>query len=623
LGTRIDASAHAGLYAEIAAGINDTLDSIVGAFDAMPTPVQFMDQDFVIQYINRAGAEVLGMSQESLQGRKCHEFWKTEKCGTPGCPCATAMHADDVAVCDNVARIGGKAMDIACAGAPLHDQDGSIVGSFEFVMDQTEARNATRKAERISEYQATQTQEIAVALSRLSQGDLSFELELEPGDADTVEVYQIFTMISEAVTASAAAVRALAEDANRLAQAAVDGQLSTRADARRHAGAFADVVDGLNRLLDAVSRPLQEASDVLDGLADRDLTCRMTGEYEGDYDRIKQAMNSAADQLDRGFSQVALAAEQVAAAAAEINGSSQAVAEGASEQASSLEEISSSLEEMASMTKQNAGNAHEAKGLSDAARASAGKGLSSMAKLSDAIGKIKASADQTAKIVKTIDEIAFQTNLLALNAAVEAARAGDAGKGFAVVAEEVRNLAMRSAEAARTTADLIQGSVRNAEEGVVTNTEVLENLNEIAEGINKVSQVMDEIAAASGQQSQGIDQINQAVGQLDQVTQQNAANSESSASAAEELAAQSEELEGTVASFELSATGSSAGRRQRPAVAAPRRGTPARPNAASQSRPAPTGKQTAARAPKAAPPSSMIPFDDDDDMIDEDTLQRF
>ena len=204
------------------------------------------------------------------------------------------------------------------------------------------------------------------------------------------------------------------------------------------------------------------------------------------------------------------------------------------------------------MTKQNTLNAREANNVAIEARDSAQRGVESMSRMSLAINKIKTSSDSTSKIVKTIDEIAFQTNLLALNAAVEAARAGDAGKGFAVVAEEVRNLAMRSAEAAKNTANLIEEAVKNSENGVSINAEVLKNFQEITEKINKVSQVVAEIAAASEQQDQGISQVNKAVEQMNQLTQQNAANAEESASAAEEMSSQSEEMRSMVAGFKLS-----------------------------------------------------------------------
>ena len=237
-----------------------------------------------------------------------------------------------------------------------------------------------------------------------------------------------------------------------------------------------------------------------------------------------------------------LGSEQVESASSQVAASSQAMAEGASEQASSLEETSASLEEMASMTRQNAEGANQATAMATEAKNSAERGREAMTRMSGAIQAIKKSSDETAKIIKTIDEIAFQTNLLALNAAVEAARAGDAGKGFAVVAEEVRNLAQRSAEAAKNTASLIEGAQKNADNGVAVSTEVAQILNEIASAAQKVAQLASDVSAATNEQAQGIGQVNVAVAQMDKVTQANAASSEEAASASEELSAQSREL---------------------------------------------------------------------------------
>ncbi|MFT5368511.1 MAG: methyl-accepting chemotaxis protein [Candidatus Latescibacterota bacterium] len=389
-------------------------------------------------------------------------------------------------------------------------------------------------------------------------------------------------------------------EVGRLFESVQGGSLSDRGDLEILSEIYQPMMKSINEIIDATVAPIQEASTVLELLANRDLTARVVGDYLGDHAKIKDAVNTAANNLDQGLIQVSSSAEQVNAAAGQISTGSQSLAQGSSEQASSLEEVSSSLQEIASMTKQSSSNAQEAKALSENARISTEKGVDSMNRLSEAIDRIKESSDQTAKILKTIDEIAFQTNLLALNAAVEAARAGDAGKGFAVVAEEVRNLAQRSAEAAKNTADLIEGAVKNAENGVNLNQEVLGNLDEIKDQVNKVSAVMEEIATGSEQQNEGIAQITTGVDQLNVVTQQNAANSEESASASEELSSQATELSSLVAQFKLSVVSNSA-----PVAFAPR------VNGNGHSNGHQNGTQTLVRP--ALAPKVMIPLDDGDD----------
>jgi len=316
--------------------------------------------------------------------------------------------------------------------------------------------------------------------------------------------------------------------------------------------------------------------------------------------------------LKRITSQIDEGSDQVASASGQVSSSSQSLAEGASEQAASIEETSSSLEEMSSMTKQNADNATEAKNKMAEARGIVEKVDKHMGDMATAIQDITKSSEETGKIIKTIDEIAFQTNLLALNAAVEAARAGEAGAGFAVVADEVRNLAMRAAEAAKNTADLIENTIKSVKNGneltEMTQTAFKENIEISA----KVGELVDEIAAASQEQAKGIDQVNIAVGQMDKVTQQNAANAEESASAAEEMNAQAEQMKSAVGELMKMVGGSNNGAQKTVSPGYDRSHQTSARHAM-----LPSGKRnkslaSAAHQANEVKPEQVIPMDDED-----------
>lgn len=251
-------------------------------------------------------------------------------------------------------------------------------------------------------------------------------------------------------------------------------------------------------------------------------------------------------------------AGQVAAASGQLSGASQQLAEGSSELAASIEETSATLQQSSSMVHQNNENTKQAAMLSRQSMDAAEGGNREMEEMMSSMAELKKSSDDIARIIKVIDEIAFQTNILALNAAVEAARAGEAGMGFAVVAEEVRNLAQRSAQAAKDTAAIIEKNITLSQDGVAVAQRVKSSLEEISAGARKVSELVDEIAAASQEQAQGIEQINKAIQQMDQVTQSTASNAEESAAASEELNAQAESMKEAVQNLLMLVHGASA-----------------------------------------------------------------
>ena len=303
----------------------------------------------------------------------------------------------------------------------------------------------------------------------------------------------------------------------------------------------------------AFGRPMQAMIDRIRDIAEGegDLTKRLDASAKDELGTMAGWFNTFVAKLESILAEIRRGAGEIDAGSSQVSATSQSVASGASQQAASLEEISASLEEMSAMTDRNAQNAGAAVSRSDDAQSRANACQEQMVRMSEAMGAIKQSSDSIAKVLKVIDEIAFQTNLLALNAAVEAARAGEAGKGFAVVAEEVRNLAGRSAQAARETAAMIEESTTRADRAVSLCGDVDASLRTIVDGTREVNELLAQIASASREQAQGIGQINSGVAELDKVTQQNAGNSEELAAASEETAAQVASLKQVVGQFRV------------------------------------------------------------------------
>ncbi len=383
---------------------------------------------------------------------------------------------------------------------------------------------------------------ISEEANRISGGDLDGEIKIL-SDQDS---------LGQAMRSMQNSIRKLVENLKDLMESTLAGKLEARSDASEFNGDFRVIVESVNKTLDGIIHPLNEAANVLYKVAEKNLSIRMDGSYNGDFAKIKNALNTAIGNLDDELDGVLIKTGFIAAASEQIDGSNQSVAQGATEQAGTLQEISSNLHELSANAIQNASNAKNTISLSGSILETTQFGEKSMRDLSDAINKIKTSSDETTAIVKIIDEIAFQTNLLALNAAVEAARAGEAGKGFAVVAEEVRNLAMRSAEAAKNTSTLIDEVIQNAGNGVKLNQQVSKDLGEIALQMEQVNKVIQEIAGSSNEQSDGIEQINQAVTQLNSLTQQNASNAEESAASSKDMSKHVFDMQNNIAKFILS-----------------------------------------------------------------------
>jgi len=329
------------------------------------------------------------------------------------------------------------------------------------------------------------------------------------------------------------------KDAERQIQSLIDnavqGQLDARISSEEYEGFMKGLGQGINELMVAVVEPLREAQRVVKLLSEGDLTEQMEGEYSGEFAELRDSINSTTDTLGDMVDQIMEGAETILVSSDEISRGNADLSQRTEEQASSLEETASSMEEMTSTVRQNADNAREANQLASAAREQAEKGGDVVQKAVEAMGEINTSSKKIADIIGVIDEIAFQTNLLALNAAVEAARAGEQGKGFAVVAGEVRNLAQRSAGAAKEIKGLINDSVERVEEGSRLVDDSGKTLDEIVNAVKKVSDIIAEIAAAGQEQSAGIEEVNKAITQMDEMTQQNAALVEEATAASESM----------------------------------------------------------------------------------------
>jgi methyl-accepting chemotaxis protein len=382
----------------------------------------------------------------------------------------------------------------------------------------------------------------------LADGDLSQTIEKSyPG---------LFGQTGAGVNQTVTALNAVVEEIHTIVDAANRGDFSSRIDLSGKQGYTRTLGDLLNQLSDVTDNGLKDIRRVAEALATGDLTQSITQQYPGVFGQTTGDMNATVANLQRLVSEIKTSVDAINTAAKEIAAGNTDLSSRTEEQASSLEETSSSMEELSSAVKNNAENARQANEQAGNAQAIAVRGGEVVGQVVETMGAIHQSSSKIADIIGVIDGIAFQTNILALNAAVEAARAGEQGRGFAVVATEVRNLAQRSAAAAKEIKGLISDSVSKVEVGNRLAATAGETMDEVVASIRKVTKAVTEITEASHEQSGGIEQVSKAVSQMDEVTQQNAALVEQAAAAAESLEEQAEQLTRAVAAFRIAANDS-------------------------------------------------------------------
>lgn len=585
---RADASSASGEWAEVIGELNAALDAagpditqtqrIRQALDNASDSLMIADADCRIFYANRSVLDMLAAAESDV--RKDLPNFSASKILGSNIDIFHKNPAHQRRLLENLSSIynaqisvGGRSF--ALKASPIFDKNGKKVAISVEWIDKTSEKRIEK--------------EIVVAIDAAGRGDFSRRVDMSGADG-------VFKLLGESInrlielTGNALVIiggglnrvakgdltkgaetalegafgslqndaeqvrvslMSMVEDVNRLARAGAEGRLQERADARRHQGDFQKIVEGINETLDALVDPIKNIAKAVEALGRNDVGVTLEGDFRGDFLAVKNAFDAAMAGINNTLYRIVDSVEQVGISADQLNSASQNMASVSEEQAAAVQEVTSSVTETNTQVQANTENANSANQLVISASQAANQGQAKMEDMNEAMNAISASAQSIGKIIKVIDEIAFQTNLLALNAAVEAARAGQHGRGFAVVAQEVRNLAGRSAKAARETAEMIEDSVKRVNEGVAIAKETREALDQIVTNVVRVKDLVAEIAVASAEQSRGISQINVAMNQVSKASQEGSQQAEELAASSSELSKLAESMSESVRRFKL------------------------------------------------------------------------
>jgi methyl-accepting chemotaxis protein len=505
---RIQADDLEGKYQELAEDVNMMAGSIVNRIDNLPVPLLAIAPDHKVRYVNKAVSSVTGISQADSVGKNCYDMGKFDACkdGNGSCACNLAMEQNKVVNDQTKTTLpDGTEFHMQYSGTPIQDKDGKVVGVIETAMDVSEQENEKVRLKKRADYQNQNVQQLLSNIEELSNGSFNMSYPEFAYDEDTKDIFELYRNINSNFAKS----------------------------------------------INLISGYVNEISKVLNQLSNSNLDVEVSGQYVGEFGSIKDALNTIITSFNEVVKNIYHSSTDVSKGASAMSESSTSLSSGSTEQAASIEEISATVTQVAAQVRETAQNSEQVNLAAKESMSAAEQSDQYMQHLTKSMKEVQKSTANIQKVLKMINDIAFQTNILSLNAAVEAARAGQHGKGFAVIAEDVRNLALKSANAADETTDMLDSIVAQINDSVSYANQTADSLHKIVEGAEASVRISNEVANASNEQSEAVGQITLSLDQISQVVQVTSVNAQQGAQISQELISQSKQLMEIVSKFNI------------------------------------------------------------------------